>query len=171
MREQGAIDNAMYRELNRVDPLSASQTLRRLRDAGLLEQKGRGAATYYVPTPYLLASAASLVDKMTGEGLSPKPDEREYLLQALPEPLRQRVLALGRRSPPAAVEQTLLALCAWQPQRTDTLATLLGRRRDTIGDYVARLMRDGRLQPTRPEHARHPQQAYRAAEDVRGAGE
>ncbi len=56
VREQGAIDNAMYRELNRVDTLSASQALRRLRDAGLLEQKGRGSGTYYQPTPWLLGS-------------------------------------------------------------------------------------------------------------------
>jgi len=68
VREQGAIDNTMYRELNRVDTLAASQSLRRLRDAGLLEQKGRGAATYYVPTAWLLAK-----DKAAG-GLSSNPD-------------------------------------------------------------------------------------------------
>ena len=45
-RENGAIDNATYREINRVDTLLASQALRRLRDAGLLEQKGRGSATW-----------------------------------------------------------------------------------------------------------------------------
>ena len=50
VREAGAIDNATYRELNKVDTLSASQALRRLRDAGLLTQKGRGSATYYMPT-------------------------------------------------------------------------------------------------------------------------
>src|SRR6185295_6288189 len=49
VREAGAIDNAAYRELARVDSLAASQALRRLRDSGLLAQKGRGSATYYVP--------------------------------------------------------------------------------------------------------------------------
>ncbi len=49
VREAGAIDNAAYRALNKVDTLSASAALRRLRDAGLLVQKGRGSATYYVP--------------------------------------------------------------------------------------------------------------------------
>jgi ATP-dependent DNA helicase RecG len=49
-REMLAIDNATYRHLNRVDVLNASQHLRRLRDRGLLEQKGKGADTYYMPT-------------------------------------------------------------------------------------------------------------------------
>lgn len=47
--EAGAIDNAAYRALSKVDTLAASASLRRLRDAGLLLQKGRGSATYYVP--------------------------------------------------------------------------------------------------------------------------
>ncbi len=36
VNEAGAIDNATYRELNKVDALAASGSLRRLRDAGLL---------------------------------------------------------------------------------------------------------------------------------------
>ena len=36
-----------YRHLNRVDVLNASTHLRRLRDRGLLEQKGKGSDTYY----------------------------------------------------------------------------------------------------------------------------
>lgn len=53
VREAGAIDNATYRELGKVDTLTASSALRRLRDAGLLAQQGRGSATYYVPTSRL----------------------------------------------------------------------------------------------------------------------
>ncbi len=54
-REIGAVDNATYRHLNRVDVLNASTHLRRLRDRGLLEQKGKGSDTYYIPTERLLA--------------------------------------------------------------------------------------------------------------------
>ncbi len=53
VREAGAIDNATFRALNKVDTLAASAALRRLRDAGLLAQKGRGSATYYVPAARL----------------------------------------------------------------------------------------------------------------------
>ncbi|NOX56630.1 MAG: transcriptional regulator, partial [Planctomycetes bacterium] len=58
LRELGAIDNAAYRSINRVDTLTASARLRRLRDAGLLEQRGRGAATYYVPGTRLRVPSA-----------------------------------------------------------------------------------------------------------------
>ena len=46
----GAITNADYRNINCVETLAASASLQRLRDLGLLEQKGRSNATYYVPT-------------------------------------------------------------------------------------------------------------------------
>jgi ATP-dependent DNA helicase RecG len=49
VREVGAINNASYRDINRLDTLTASRHLQRLRSLGLLEQRGRGTATYYVP--------------------------------------------------------------------------------------------------------------------------
>ena len=186
VREQGAIDNAMYRELNRVDTLAASQTLRRLRDAGLLEQKGRGSATYYVPTPYLLAAQAPTAgpgddgpaqaakpDALSpkAEPLSPKPEALSPKAEplspkpdALPDALLEQVFALGKRSPPAAVEDAIVALCHWRALGVDALARHLGRGRGTVGDYVARLLKAGRLKQTNPAQPRHPQQAYVAAE-------
>lgn len=55
VRETGAITNADYRAINsRTDVLHASQHLRRLRDQDLLVQKGKGSATYYIPTEKLM---------------------------------------------------------------------------------------------------------------------
>ena len=54
-REKGAITNAEHRALNAIDTLTASAQLRKLRDLGLLDQKGKGNATYYVPTEKLLS--------------------------------------------------------------------------------------------------------------------
>jgi len=70
VREMGAITNADYRMINGVDTLSASAQLRRLRDFGLLEQKGRGNATYYVPTQKLIAptTEASILPVMPISG-------------------------------------------------------------------------------------------------------
>ena len=48
MKEIGAITNQDYRQLNGVDTLTASRVLVRLRDLGLLDQKGSGNGTYYV---------------------------------------------------------------------------------------------------------------------------
>lgn len=42
-REVGAMDNATYRGLDKIDTLTTSPALRRLRDAGLFEQNGRGS--------------------------------------------------------------------------------------------------------------------------------
>jgi len=53
------LNNSTYRELAQVDSLDAGQALCRLRDAGLLLQKGRGSATYYVPTDSLLDKPVS----------------------------------------------------------------------------------------------------------------
>ncbi|MEH2372172.1 winged helix-turn-helix domain-containing protein [Nostoc sp.] len=47
LRKAGSINNLIYRVTNDVDTLTASQHLRRLRDAGLLEQQGKGSATCY----------------------------------------------------------------------------------------------------------------------------
>lgn len=129
VREAGATDNATYRELSKMDALAASQALRRLRDAGLLAQKGRGSATYYVPTERLIADETSLSSK-SGEGLSSKPGalsskpptlssnpaalpdepetlstrydetQRSQLLDTLPGSLAARLGAIGLRHPP-----------------------------------------------------------------------
>ena len=48
IREVGAIDNPTYRQLNDVDILKSSIQLRKLRDAEIITQKGKGRATYYV---------------------------------------------------------------------------------------------------------------------------
>jgi ATP-dependent DNA helicase RecG len=53
-REMGAIDNRAFRSLSGVDTLSASRSLRRLRDENLLDSKGKGSATYYTPTEQLV---------------------------------------------------------------------------------------------------------------------
>ncbi len=157
VREQGAIDNAMHRELNRVDPLASSQTLRRLRDAGLLEQRGRGSATYYEPTPYLLASPEeALAPKL--EPLSPKLDALSTKLPALstkPEPLSTKLTGLStkpgalsakRRETllsglPDALRQQLLSLGQRQfPADVQALVVELCRLRPWSADDLATLL-------------------------------
>ncbi|MEQ9236849.1 ATP-binding protein [Coleofasciculus sp. E2-BRE-01] len=47
LREKGTINNAICRLINDVDTLTASQSLKRLRDSGLLRSHGKSSATYY----------------------------------------------------------------------------------------------------------------------------
>jgi len=46
----GRMDNATYRELTGKNIVRASEALRRLVELGLLERRGSGRSSYYVPT-------------------------------------------------------------------------------------------------------------------------
>jgi len=190
VREAGAIDNATYRELNKVDALAASGALRRLRDAGLLTQKGRGSATYYVPTK-LLADEEGLSTNPEGlptnpeglptnpEGLPTNPDDlpthptpeeekaRQALLAEFPADLGTRVGALGRRCPPDEAQRVVMEICRLRAWRAEELALLLNRNsRHVRNTYLRPLIRDGLLVMANPEEPNDPQQAYRVVEEA-----
>ena len=188
VREAGAINNGTYRELTKVDTLTASQALRRLRDAGLLAQKGRGSATYYVPTDRLidkglssnpealsseLGGLSSNPPAITGnpEPLSSNPadkyDEalRSQLLDGIPGTLAAKVGAVGKRHPPQEVQDVVVALCQVRAWSADELSTVLRRNPEVVRQsYLRPLMREGRLMMTNPLEPNDPQQAYRAVE-------
>jgi ATP-dependent DNA helicase RecG len=184
VREAGAINNATYRELNKVDTLAASTALRRLRDAGLLAQKGRSSATYYVPSDQLfigedgspanfnsLSSHPEALHRESGTlpresgALSREQEARRILLTALPGELAARLGALGKRSPPDAVRTVVLDLLRHQAWRLEELGVLLQRNSEYIRQkYVQPLLQTGQASMTRPEEPNDPQQAYYAAQ-------
>lgn len=95
VREAGAITNAAFRAINHMDVLTASQHLRRLRQNGLLQQKGKGAQTYYLPTEKLLAPwqrrENEIPNKPGAESLSGKsPNESGNLHSLSGNPLATR---------------------------------------------------------------------------------
>ena len=76
VRETGRITNADYRDQNRVDTLTASQQLTRLRDLHILQQVPRGSATFYVPGehfPHPAGSESPLPDGEAGLPLEGEP--------------------------------------------------------------------------------------------------
>ncbi|KFB66770.1 ATP-binding protein [Candidatus Accumulibacter vicinus] len=181
-REVGAIDNATWRDTNKVDTLTASQSLKKLRDAGLLQQKGRGSATWYQPTGKMLGdddslsgNPVSLSSKLDGLssnplGLSSNPDPladpaRRGLLNELSGELAAQVGAIGQRRPPEEVRDLVVALCQHRECRAEELA-LLARNVETVRqNYLRPLLRAGRIRMTRPEVPNDPEQAYRAVEE------
>ncbi|MGY4827028.1 ATP-binding protein [Sphaerotilaceae bacterium SBD11-9] len=188
-REAGAMDNATYRDLNKVDTLAASTALRRLRDAGLFEQNGRGSATWYKPTAKMLAGHEGLSSNPQAlsanppglsanpEGLSANPPglpvnpeaeaAQRALLNELPGELAARIGALGKRQPPHLVAELIADLCRVRAWRVDELALLLNRNaRHLQQGYLRSLVGEGRLEMTQPDKPNDPQQAYRAV----GAG-
>lgn len=82
VRELGAIDNAAYRAINRTDTLSASGHLRRLRDLGLLDMKGGGSRTYYVPGTAFARNLTTLVvpEKRPHGGNAPQYNQNSHHL-------------------------------------------------------------------------------------------
>lgn len=182
-REVGAIDNATWRDINKVDTLAASQGLKKLRDAGLLQQNGRGSATWYQPTGRMLGDDGGLSSDPQGlsrdlEALSRDPDSldkaeverrskaRQALLAGLPGELAARVGALGRRSPPDMVRQVVLDLLRLRAWRLEELGQLLQRNPEYVRQrYVQPLLEADHVRMTRPEVPNDPEQAYRAMEE------
>ena len=179
-REVGAIDNATYREINKVDSLTASHALKKLRDASLLVQKGRGSATWYQPTEWFLGTTTDL--SANPSGLSSNPGtlssnpgtlssnpgvlssnpKRCAILNELPGELAARVGALGKRRPPEEVCELVVALCRQRVFRVEELASLLARTPETVRQsYLRPLLLAGRISMIRPEVPNDPEQAYR----------
>lgn len=172
VRERGAINNAAYRDLNRVETLVSSGHLRKLRDAGLLDQKGKGAATFYVPTERLLNPAAA---KSGNPGSRPtgappvSPADKPLTtgfrgnLQGLPTELADAVQELGQRASPAEVRAVIQRLCAWKTLSSEQLSEILGRNQHhLLTTHLRPMLRDGELLYLYPDQPAHPQQAYRA---------
>lgn len=133
VREAGAIDNATYRELTKVDALAASQALRRLRDAGLLAQKGRGSATYYVPTGRLgpeegLSSKPEALSSNPPEGLSSNPS----VLSTNPEGLSTNPPVLSTNPEDLSTKLTEAEECR-RKELLDELPGALAARIGAIG--------------------------------------
>jgi len=188
-REVGAIDNATWREINKVDTLAASHGLKKLRDAGLLQQNGRGSATWYQPTGKMLGDEGILSSNPDGlssnpDGLSSNPGRlssnpgsvssnldpaaeaaRRALLNELPGELAAQVGSIGQRHPPEEVRDVVVALCQQRDYRAEDLAQLLARNVETVRqNYLRPLLRAGRIAMTRPDKPNDPEQAYRAVE-------
>lgn len=189
VREAGAIDNAAYLALSKVDTLTASAALRRLRDAGLLVQKGRGSATYYVPAERLGLNKNTVNNGLSTklealssnpDGLSSNPNEltdnpktneqetaRTHLLDKLPGSLAARLGEIGQRHPPQEIQDLVVNLCTLRDWPVDELALILRRNPEVVRqNYLRPLMRDGRLTMTNPQEPNDPQQAYRAIREM-----
>lgn len=185
VREVGAVNNAAYRDINRVDTLAASGHLRRLRDAGILEQKGKSVGTYYIPTRRMLeavrgAGTPSVVSETQGvtpsvipetQGVTPSVTElsqgfgpQSQGFPELPQELSILADALGPRASPDEVKGVIRQLCAGRSLRAEEIAKILHREKAYITrTYLGPMVRDGELRHRFPDQPAHPQQAYEAS--------
>ena len=172
LREQRAINNQALRQITGSDILAASQDLRKLRELGLVAQKGNGSATYYLPGPEFPDESSEHATLAPGHTtLDAKHTtlaaKHKTLRESLPASLRQQVDELGQR-PGEKIRTVILLLCSWRPLSSSELAEILGRKdNESIRrDHLKPMIDAGRLAYVFPDMERHPQQAYRTVGQI-----
>jgi len=175
LREQGIINNAIYRFINGVETITASRSLQKLRNIGLLESHGKGSATYYTLNPQFqsdqsnLDSTASEPENLSGQSPPSSVDNTHQQL-SLDFPsktkkelsVQQRLANVGKRTAPEEIKALILDLCELRSRSSTELASLLKRKRKYLLDqYLKPLMKEGRLAYTNPDNPNDPHQTYR----------
>ena len=171
VREVGAIDNATYRDINQAETLQASTHLRRLRDLELLEKKGSGNRTYYVPGQAFEAAAIDTEVPQSSAEVPQLPAEVPQLsaeVPQLPKELEERMEAAGRRPRRDRLRNLIVDLCAWRPLSAKELGVFLGDRdpRNLRREHLRGLVQEGLLRHTIPQMPHHPGQKYAVNADA-----
>lgn len=174
LREAGAIDNAAYRSINRIDTLTASARLRRLRDLGIMDMKGSGSRTYYLPSAEFTRTLVEPpADEPDGHQVGPDshqvgpdghqvgPDDR-LALSAIPPELTRRIPPEGAKPRREVIRRLLVDLCAWRALSARELATILRRKehKPLVRDHLTPMVAAGTLAYTFPAMEKHPDQKY-----------
>lgn len=150
LREAGAVNNLVFRQLSGVDTLHASAALREMRDEGIIAQKGAGNATYYVPGEILLQKRDETLLDNEARLLD---DERiEKALAPLKKHLNHDVL-----------DQIVVDLCKIREFERQELASLIKCNESYVRILLGRLVKSGRLRMKYPEMPNHPHQTYTVA--------
>lgn len=182
VRELGAIDNAAYRSINHTDTLNASGHLRRLRDLSLLDMRGSGSRTYYVPAAAFVASlntnpatpvpdthqVASNSHQVRPDSHQPAEDSHQApggldsMLATVPEALKARIPPPGSKPRREVLRVLIEDLCRWRPLSARDLAAILSGRepKPLVRDYLSPMVAEGVLVHTIPEMEKHPDQRY-----------
>ena len=147
-----------YRQFVGCDTLKASAKLSMMRDAGLLEMKGRGKATYYVTGDgFLLAK-----HETTPPQAQTTPPQGQTTAP-LPKDLVSDLATLGRKVPRERVVELMVRLCSCRAMTKEDLMKYLNRSEATIR-HIATSLLGKRLSYLYSEVIHHPNQAYVALE-------
>lgn len=147
-----------YRQFAGCDTLKASAKLSMMRDAGLLEMKGRGKATYYVPGDrFPIAKHETTAPRVQTTAL------QSQTTAPIPKDLESDLAALGRKAPRERVVELMVRLCSCRAMTKEDLMKYLNRSEATIR-HIATSLLGKRLSYLYPEVIHHPNQAYVALE-------
>ena len=159
VREVNAIDNSTARQINGSDILTANADLRKLRELGLLNQKGKSKFTYYT-TSELLKSYISNKEEI----LSALPPDLSALPtgEDIPSELKQLIVSLGKRTnDKEKIANIILQLCSHKPMKSKEIAQILEKTEKYIfREFLKPLLDEKKLNYTIPDMINHPNQAY-----------
>jgi ATP-dependent DNA helicase RecG len=168
LRETGAVDNSVYRQFSGVDTLHASSALRKLREYGLLIQKGKGTATYYVAGGNFPVASETLQDAMPDYGETLQGSNKTLIgggETLIGDPaLDNEIKALKKRVGRKYLEDMIVRMCRARPFRAEDLSRLLKRNETYLHEILTALVKSKRLMYTIPEMPTHPNQMYRASD-------
>jgi len=177
VREVGAIDNPTYRQISGADILKASTELRALKKDDLLDAKGKGRATYYVPGSVIIGAPPvngaydSDNETLNNDSAPPKkhsaPPKKHsappLTCNAIPVEIRERINNLGNRADKDLVKQIIIDLCKWKELRLVDVSSIMGKSdKYVLREFISPLRKAGKIQYTIPNMVNHPEQAYKA---------
>ncbi|HJW34826.1 MAG TPA: ATP-binding protein [Holophagaceae bacterium] len=185
IREIGRIDNSTYRELTLVDTLTASNRLRKLREAGLIEARDRGASTFYVPTSLLLDPLNNPIEIQSEDSqktyqpmLFDLYETKPLIVERANEPiqnswayaqigiteaasLKVQEANLNRKTPNVRINKLILDMCAIQPITSDQLGLIFRKEKvEIVREHLKPLTEKGLLEFVNIGSALNPIQAY-----------
>lgn len=173
MREAGAINNPTYRQICGCDTLKASIELRKLRDCGVIRQKGRGTATYYIPSwraeagartnqsmddsgPSMDDSGPSMDDSVPSmDDSNPKALDGDAKICAIAQ-------GAGKHKNRAELETIIWKMCSVRALERGEIATFLRRTDRHVRCILKSMVQKKILAYKYPEMIKHPHQAYTA---------
>ena len=152
-----------------------------MRDKELIQQKGKGRSTYYVPGPKFLDDSTPVRDHsapvdetrsksnirdITPPGMRDSAPVRDdsapvVLREELPEDVKAFLDVIGSRASKEQMNLFLLSACRWKDMKLQEMANLLDREpKYILRKYIQPLMEEGKLQYNIPDMPNHPRQAY-----------
>lgn len=182
IREVGAVDNSSARQINGSEPTITNSDLRRLRELGLLDQKGGNRHTFYLPS--------ELLRKTYSEKVEHKFNTEENVLTALPNqlsalPENLSALPIDLSTLPSESVETLsklvkqinelpkrindksllvnliVQLCSIQSFKLSELVLILGKSdKYILREFIKPLLDSKVINYKYPDMINHPEQAY-----------
>ncbi|MCB1603875.1 MAG: putative DNA binding domain-containing protein [Xanthomonadales bacterium] len=167
LREVGAIDNQTYRQMNDCETLKASADLRTMKSYNLLQSKGKGRATYYIPGGAFnsLSAPAADLSAPAADLSAPAADLSAPDLK-LSDALKEQISQLNQREHDIEkLKQIIKGICTEQYCKAIEIAKLLGKGESYIKrKYLAPMIEAKELEYKYPDMISHPKQAYKKAE-------